>query len=1048
MRPKQFSCKQVSKFFKDLDDYLKTNSVSFFKKLFRRSTNKAIQNNPEKAIIDWLISYAQKEIVVWFVDNYDLANQMTISSCISDFNDHPKEIPFADYLTMLYKKIASKSDHKKVTWLTVMTGRTITYRCDPLNTSITQKESLLNAFATGQIQAYLKAINLITTYEKNQKKIDKTAFSIFKLTRGNPLMVYLCANLIATAIRKEIKSLSIDQLWEKEISNFRDNVNTGFHYFVSNRLVQRMENNQRIVNRLWRLAIPYQLIPCKNIKHFNEFQQILFPQSQPVNDSVNPFDQLCYAGILQWDGNINHAHQFHGITHYSLSNYALTYVDEDELIDLHQNLEKFYTNLDIKEAAHYHRLCGQDRHIFKDCGITPETYWELTTASVVLDDHHKARYCFEKLPNKSELQRRIKALIKDRDKLGMDRLCGDATYFLCQKRKKGEFSGHHLDKHTLQQFIDEAPHISDFFFLMAIDETDITKKYELLRTITKEKNPTHAHAWWELGLLDLRNNQRKAAKQSFENAIQYGIKGFYDCFAKAYLMWMEANHHEANLFFRQAYDINPTFPGLREDFITLLIFLEVYQEVQKIYQQVNDISAREQFLLLETQYRQSNISDFKNMMETVSIDKFDSWEQEKMNQYLCSDCEAENDHSIEAESSMIMKHIDDEMDNSVSEYDENEDRKHELLSRKIIEREPNSCIGWSFLATALSKQGKYEEAEVAQRKAIEFKPAWSHLGAILHGQGKYEEAKAAQRKDDYYAWSKLGETLHYQGKYEESEATQRKAIVFKPDDYIAWHNLAATCQKNGAAELAQGYLQIESALLHTSTNRGNEDDWFLVASAVWADHQHWEKAEKCLQNVFEQNPEHVDALTLAAEVAFELDKIEETKNYLDQLDTIAPGHIPAYFARTQLLKRQGKTEEARKMLREYYDTLDFNDDTDQMRLRELFEDLNDADYAIQCCIQAGINSSSSDMEPDYHHARILWELKQDLFQCQEYLERLSHSKKDFSPQLYILQAELALHTGDFMACRNLLAQAKEHPDYIYLWEKERNKWKAIYDSCL
>jgi superkiller protein 3 len=1041
-----------------------------------------------------------------------------------------------------------------------MTGRTITYRCDPLNTSFTQKESLLNALDTGQIQAYLKAIVLITTYEQDQNKIDKTAFSIFKLTRGNPLMVYLCVNLIATAIRKEKKSLSIDQLWEKEISNFRDNVNTGFHYFVSNRLVQRMENNQRIVNRLWRLAIPYQLIPCKNIKHFNEFQQILFPQSQPVNDSVNPFDQLCYAGILQWDGNINHAHQFHSITHYALSNYVMTYVDEDELIDLHQNLEKFYTNLDIKEAAQYHRLCGQDRHIFKDCGIKPETYWELTTASVVLDDHQKARYCFEKLPNKSELQRRIKALIKDRDKLGMDRLCGDATYFLCQKRKKGEFSGHHLDKQTLQQFIDEAPHISDFFFLMAIDETDITQKYELLRTVTKEKNPTHAHAWWELAILDLRNNQRKAAKQSFENAIQYGIKGFYDCFAKAHLMWMEANHHEANLFFRQAYDINPTFPGLREDFIILLIFLEAYQEVQKIFQQINDISAREQFLLLETQYRQSNISDFKNMMETVSIEKFDSWEQKKMNQYLSSDCETEDDHSIEAEPLMFMKHIDDEMDKSVSEYDENDEKKVELESRKIIEKEPDNYIAWYNLGVALEHQGKYEDAEAAIRKAIEFKPdfylvwyslsvalgmqgkyeeteaatrkalefkqdyylAWYNLGVALEYQGKYEDAEEAQRKaiefksNYYHAWCHLGVELSYQGKYKDAEAALRKAIEFKPDfniawsnlsvalsfqgkigeaeaaqrkviefktdDYkawsnfslilsdqgkyedanaalrkaiefkpdfnIAWHNLAAICQKSGAIELAQGYLQIESALLHTSTNRANEDDWFLVASAVWADHQHWEKAEKCLQNVFEQNPEHVDALTLAAEVAFELDKIEETKNYLDQLETIAPGHIPAYFARTQLLKSQGKTEEARKMLREYYDTLVFDDDTDQMRLRELFEDLNDADYAIQCCIQAGINSSSSDMEPDYHHARILWELKQDLFQCQEYLERLSHSKKDFSPQLYILQAELAMHTGAFMACRRLLAQAKEHPDYIYLWEKERNKWKAIYDSCL
>jgi len=1126
MKSKLCSVKQVSNFFDDLDDYLQSNSVSFFRRLLRRSNRKAIQHHPEKAIIDCLISYAQKDFVIWFIDNHDLANQISISSCISDFDDAPKEILFAEYLSKLYSYIDSKSDQKKVSWLTVMTGRTMTYRCDPLNQSITQKESLLNAFDTGQIQEYLKAIDIITKFEADQKKIDQTALSIFKLTRGNPLLVYLCVNLIVTAIRKEKQEQSIDQLWEKEISTFQENVHTGFHYFVSNRLIHRMENNQRIVNKLWRLAIPCQLIPCKNQKQFNEFQQILFPQSQSMRDAVNPFDQLCYAGILQWDGNINHTHEFHLISHYALSKYALMYVDEDELIEIHQQLEKFYIKLDMQSAAHYHRLCGQDRHHFQGFDITPETYWELTTASVVLDEDQKARYCFEKLPAKAELQRRIDALIKVRDNLGMDRLCGDATYFLCQKSKKGAYTGHQLEKETLQQYIDEAPHISDFYFLKAIDETDIAQKYDLFIQITKEKNPAHAHAWWELGLLDLRNNQRKKAKQSFENAIQYGIKGFYDCFAKAHLMWMDANHHEAKQLFRQAYATHPKFTGLREDFVCLLIFLEAFEEIQEIYQHTNDLSMREQFLLLETYYRQSNVSDFDEMIENVSLKKFDLWEQEKINHYLISDNETEGDHSGLQESSMRMQPMNDHRVGFDHEHDEEKVKKYEVESRDIIAKEPDNYIewfnlgvdlyyqgkheeaeaaqrkaiefkpdlyqawtnlgaalyyqgkyeegeaaqrkviefkpdeyqAWTNLGLALSNQGKYEEGEAAQRKAIEFKPdeyqAWSNLGSALSDQGKHEEAEAAQRKaiafkpDDYQAWSNLGNALSYQGKHEEAEAAQRKAIEFKPDFYQAWHNLAVTCQRMGSAELAQGYYNIESALLNTSTVRANEDDWFLVASAVWANHQRWEEAEKCLQKVFEQNAEHVDALALAAEVALELEKIEDAKNYLDQLDTIAPGHIPSYFARTQLLKNQGKTKESQKMLREYYDTLDFDDDTDQMRLRELFEELNDADYAIQCCIQAGINGSSTDMEPDYHHARILWELKQDLSQCQEFLEGLLQSNKAFSPQLCILQAELALYIGDFMACRHLLTQAKEHPDYIYLWEKERNKWQEIYDRCL
>ena len=87
--------------------------------------------------------------------------------------------------------------------------------------------------------------------------------------------------------------------------------------------------------------------------------------------------------------------------------------------------------------------------------------------------------------------------------------------------------------------------------------------------------------------------------------------------------------------------------------------------------------------------------------------------------------------------------------------------------------------------------GKFKEAELLLRKAIELKPDYAeahlNLGNILQGLGKFKEAaisthKAIELKPDYAeAYLNLGNILKNLGKLEDAKLSYHKAIELKPD---------------------------------------------------------------------------------------------------------------------------------------------------------------------------------------------------------------------------------------------------------------------------
>tara|TARA_Y100001968_G_scaffold40544_1_gene30785 strand:- start:575 stop:2044 length:1470 start_codon:yes stop_codon:yes gene_type:complete len=159
-------------------------------------------------------------------------------------------------------------------------------------------------------------------------------------------------------------------------------------------------------------------------------------------------------------------------------------------------------------------------------------------------------------------------------------------------------------------------------------------------------------------------------------------------------------------------------------------------------------------------------------------------EASKYYQYFIN--EGFRDHRVFSNYSVILK--------TLGKFEE-----AEILQRKAIKLNPDFANAHSNLGMILKALGKLEEAELSLRKAIKlnsnFAEAKYNLGIILSDLGKLEEAELAQRKaielnpNFAEAYSNLGNILNTSGKLKEAELAQRKAIELNPNLANAHSNL-------------------------------------------------------------------------------------------------------------------------------------------------------------------------------------------------------------------------------------------------------------------
>jgi tetratricopeptide (TPR) repeat protein len=127
---------------------------------------------------------------------------------------------------------------------------------------------------------------------------------------------------------------------------------------------------------------------------------------------------------------------------------------------------------------------------------------------------------------------------------------------------------------------------------------------------------------------------------------------------------------------------------------------------------------------------------------------------------------------------------------------------------------------WNNLGLTLFDLKRPEEAEVALRKSLKFKPVlvdgYNNLGMTFRELGRLKEAEACYRqaiglKSDYAeAYSNLGITLQELGRLKEAEACYIQAITLKPDYGEAYNNLGLTLKELGRLEEAEtNYIHAE-----------------------------------------------------------------------------------------------------------------------------------------------------------------------------------------------------------------------------------------------
>ena len=180
--------------------------------------------------------------------------------------------------------------------------------------------------------------------------------------------------------------------------------------------------------------------------------------------------------------------------------------------------------------------------------------------------------------------------------------------------------------------------------------------------------------------------------------------------------------------------------------------------------------------------------------------------------------------------------------------------------------------------------GKFKEAELLLRKAIELKPDYAeahlNLGNILQGLGKFKEAaisthKAIELKPDYAeAHLNLGNILKHLGQLEDAKLSYHKAIELKPDLTSANYSIS-TLQYSNEDKIWRDQL-FSDEILNKKSKKSQVDIYFARANILHKEKK-YDDSSKFLQLAnnlkFDLNPfNYENFLKKSRTLLLEMDK--------------------------------------------------------------------------------------------------------------------------------------------------------------------------------
>jgi len=147
-----------------------------------------------------------------------------------------------------------------------------------------------------------------------------------------------------------------------------------------------------------------------------------------------------------------------------------------------------------------------------------------------------------------------------------------------------------------------------------------------------------------------------------------------------------------------------------------------------------------------------------------------------------------------------------------------------------------TTAGWNNKGTALNELGRYDEARICFKTALELDPkyayAWNGKGDSFYGLGKYNEAlicfdKALELNPKYaYAWNGKGNALVGLGRNDEALDCYEKALELDlPKLAYAWNGkgnaLVGLGRNDEALDCYEKALELDPKLVYAWNNKGN-----------------------------------------------------------------------------------------------------------------------------------------------------------------------------------------------------------------------------------
>ena len=753
------------------------------------------REHPEKSLLESLAKDLGHGSLVLLFDDHDILAKTSIKTKLKNVSkegvaewSYEAEYLSEPFYTWLERVIRYLSCRRHHVYL-VITGQKPMLAARTMDLGENAKvyqERWLAPFSQGDIANRMAACSRFS--ELTEQQLARWSKRILKVTNGLPKWV-----IELLRVMQNTPTHSVEEIWGNVEKRFHSDSGTGIQRY----LVETLTGNEYLKEHVWRLALPYRF------DNSIEFQKLLFPRWVPI-DGRNAFTVLLETGILQKNPFTSN-YILHQTTREALLRTAENHPDTPQL---HKELSDYFrsqnTGVNSIEAVQYHEFCSVNTTRLSKLYMSADDYWYQTKSSIQLSPRQKSNWLKKQLPSRdSSVQKRIFSLKEEHQQLALD-MAGDGYDFL---KNYNLGNSNYLNvlnnKERLDELIQQAPHISDLWFLHSQFELNDGKRLQELQKLVEDVNPYHSLAWFELGMLGWRIGNHEQAKIAFKKAISFGLSEKRKLLVGAYLAWLLGDLQTAKLGMSRTIELESYrfHKNLKQDFELLNRIQNLNESVAVRVGNKSKPPTKKVWPKHLWTYREMNVVILNINEENVTVGPGTQEDIQANQLYHKAKTFIENGLNLEAKNTLyealafkkdcryllclsllLMEHF-----TNIEEA--------ELLCREAVALEPSDSSNHHALGNLLMMhpEVRLDEAEDSFRTAINLSSNntmathWASLGSLLSVQeDRYQDAIAALRKSSlvdpnlFPAWLILGNLLRQKDSKTAAEEAYREAIRIYP----------------------------------------------------------------------------------------------------------------------------------------------------------------------------------------------------------------------------------------------------------------------------